>query len=238
MKNLSKYTEPFVKINISELKKWSKKKEIIHAQQNRQFQKYMFFQKAFDLVYDNSISGDYFEFGCHKGRTFSFALAHARMRNMNMDFYAFDSFEGLPNVKNNLTQNDKFKYKALKTNINDFKGIVNKFSFYKKNIHLIPGFYEKSLNKVLVSKFKRKRVKASLINFDCDLEQSVDQALKFSLKFLQRGTILYCDDYFSSYKGNPKLGIPKVIKKNFKNSKFSIVEYCNVGFAAKSFIVY
>ena len=131
MKNLSKYTEPFVKINISELKKWSKKKEIIHAQQNRQFQKYMFFQKAFDLVYDNSIAGDYFEFGCHKGRTFSFALTHARMRNMNMDFYAFDSFEGLPNVKNNLTQNDKFKYKALKTNINDFKGIVNKFSFYK-----------------------------------------------------------------------------------------------------------
>ncbi len=238
MKNLTKNSEPYVEISISDLKKWSKKKEIVYAQKNRQFQKYIFFQKAFDLIYDNSIIGDYFEFGCHKGRTFSFALAHARMRSMNMNFYAFDSFEGLPNVKNNLNQNDKFKHKALKTNMDDFKKIVNKFSFYKKNIQLVPGFYEKSLNKKLINKFKSKKIKASIINFDCDLEQSVDQALKFSLKFLQKGTILYFDDYFSSYKGNPKLGIPKVIKKNFKNSKFSIVEYCNVGFAAKSFIVY
>lgn len=238
MKKLSKNTEPYININIQDLKKWSKKKEIIHAQQNRQLQKYLFFQKAFDLIYDNSVIGDYFEFGCHKGRTFSFALSHARMRNMNMNFYAFDSFQGLPNVINNLAQNDKFKYKALKTNINDFKKIVNKFSFYKKNINLIPGFYENSLNYKLIKKFKRDKVKSSIINFDCDLEQSVDQALKFSMNFLQKGTILYFDDYFSSYKGNPKLGIPRVIKKNFNNSNFSVVEYCNIGFAAKSFIVY
>ena len=142
MKNLTKNSEPYVEISISDLKKWSKKKEIVYAQKNRQFQKYIFFQKAFDLIYDNSVIGDYFEFGCHKGRTFSFALAHARMRSMNMNFYAFDSFEGLPNVKNNLNQNDKFKHKALKTNMDDFKKIVNKFSFYKKNIQLVPGFYE------------------------------------------------------------------------------------------------
>ena len=31
---------------------------------------------------------------------------------------------------------------------------------------------------------------------------------------------------------------PNIIKKRFKNSKFNIVEYLNVGYAAKSFIVY
>ena len=36
----------------------------------------------------------------------------------------------------------------------------------------------------------------------------------------------------------PNKGIPNIIKKRFKNSKFNIVEYLNVGYAAKSFIVY
>ena len=87
-------------------------------------------------------------------------------------------------------------------------------------------------------RLKKNGTKACLINFDCDLTQSVDEALKFSMNFFQEGTILYFDDYFSSYKGNPNKGIPNIIKKRFKNSKFNIVEYLNVGYAAKSFIVY
>lgn len=238
MDKLLKFTEPFIKIDIEKLKKWKKKDEIIYAQQNRQLNKYIFFQKAFDLIYDNSIKGDYFEFGCHKGRTFSFALTHARRRLLKMNFFAFDSFQGLPDVKNNLKQNDKFGAKQLNTNVNQFLKIVNKFTFYKRNIFLIKGFYKHILDKKLISKFKRKKIKASLINFDCDLEQSVEQALKFSLNFIQQGTILYFDDYYSSYKGNPTKGIPKVIKKVFKKSRYSVVEYCNIGFAAKSYIVY
>ena len=105
-------------------------------------------------------------------------------------------------------------------------------------MRIIKGFYEKSLNKKLISSLKKQNTKACFINFDCDLTQSVDQALKFSMSFLQEGTILYFDDYFSSYKGNPNKGIPNIIKKRFKNSKFNIVEYLNVGYAAKSFIVY
>ena len=65
-------------------------------------------------------------------------------------------------------------------------------------------------------------VKACFINFDCDLMQSVDQALKFSMNFIQEGTILYFDDYFSSYKGNPNKGIPNVIKKRFKTQNLTL----------------
>ena len=43
--------------------------------------KYEFFQKAFDLIYDNTIH-DYFEFGVHRARTFRFALSQAKRRNM------------------------------------------------------------------------------------------------------------------------------------------------------------
>ena len=31
----------------------------------------MNFSKAFDLIYDNTIQGDYFEFGVHRARTFN-----------------------------------------------------------------------------------------------------------------------------------------------------------------------
>ena len=48
----------------------------------RQKYKYEFFQKAFDLIYDNTIQGDYFEFGVHRARTFRFALSQAKRRNM------------------------------------------------------------------------------------------------------------------------------------------------------------
>ena len=231
--------EPYVKIEIKDLKKWTKIDEIKYAQINRQKYKYEFFQKAFDLIYDNTIIGDYFEFGVHKARTFRFAMLQAKRRNMKkIKFLAFDSFEGLPDVKNNLKQNDKFKKGLLTTSEKKFKNHIKDFIFYKNNVKIIKGFYEKSLNKKLISALKKQKTKACLINFDCDLTQSVDQALKFSMNFLQEGTIIYFDDYLSSFKGNPNKGIPKIIKKRFKNSKFDIVEYLNIGYAAKSFIIY
>ncbi len=231
--------EPYVDINIKDLKKWNKLDEITYAQMQRQKYKYEFFQKAFDLIYDNTIIGDYFEFGVHRARTFRFAMSQAKKRNMKkIKFLAFDSFEGLPDVKNNIRQNDKFKKGLLTTSERKFKNYIKNFNFYKNNVRIIKGFYEKSLNKKLIFSLKKQNTKACLINFDCDLTQSVDQALKFSMDFLQEGTILYFDDYFSSYKGNPKKGIPNIIKKRFKNSKFNIVEYLNIGYAAKSFIVY
>ena len=39
----------------------------------------------------------YFEFGCHSGRTFSAAVnASNFLKAKNFNFYAFDSFQGLP----------------------------------------------------------------------------------------------------------------------------------------------
>lgn len=231
--------EPYINLNIKDLQNWSKLDEIKYAQMQRQKYKFEFFQKAFDLIYDNSISGDYFEFGVHRARTFRFAMSQAKRRNMKkIKFLAFDSFEGLPNVKNNEKQNDKFKKGMLITSEKKFKSYLKDFNFYRDNVKIIKGFYKNSLNKRLISNLKKNNTKACLINFDCDLTQSLDQALKFSMNFLQEGTIVYFDDYFSSYKGNPKKGIPDIIKKRFQNSKFNIIEYLNVGYAAKSFIVY
>ena len=90
--------EPWVRLHTGkELEYWDKEEEIRWNQTHRQREKYQFYFKAFDFLTDNKITGDYFEFGCHRGRTFRMALTEARHHNLtDMDFLAFDSFAGLP----------------------------------------------------------------------------------------------------------------------------------------------
>ena len=230
--------EPYILIDHKKLAKWSKKDEITHAQQCRQFEKANFFQKAFDKIYDTAIEGDYFEFGCHRARTFSFALMEARKRNMKINFHAFDSFEGLPFYKDMEKQNHLMKHGALTTSKEEFLKIVNRFKYYKKNIKVVKGYYEDSLNPSLLKKYKKNKIKVALINLDCDLVQPVEKALKFCLNFAVDGTILYVDDYYLTFKGNPRKGIPAKINQIISNSKFFLEPYLNVGCTAKSFMMF
>ncbi len=82
----------------NDFSKWDKQAEIEYNNNEiRQKEKYRFFQLAWDYLVANFIEGDYYEFGCHKARTFRMSLSEARKKNLvNINFYAFDSFEGLP----------------------------------------------------------------------------------------------------------------------------------------------
>jgi hypothetical protein len=77
---------------------WSKNDEIAYNNNEiRQRAKYWFFQNSFDYLSANFVEGDYMEFVCHKARTFRMALSEARKKSFEwMNFYAFDSFDGLP----------------------------------------------------------------------------------------------------------------------------------------------
>src|SRR5216684_3152409 len=90
--------EPWVKLaNGSELETWAHDDQIAYNQANRQMHKLGFYVQAFDFLSDNRVHGDYYEFGCHRGRTFRMALTEARRHNLaSMKFFAFDSFAGLP----------------------------------------------------------------------------------------------------------------------------------------------
>lgn len=81
--------EPWVQLD---LVNQDKKQEIEYSQTFRQSEKLKFFQRAFDFLYSNKILGDYFEFGCHRARTIRFALREFIIRQMKMNFFAFDSF--------------------------------------------------------------------------------------------------------------------------------------------------
>jgi hypothetical protein len=89
--------EPF--FTSSHPDKINKKITIKYNQVLRQKYKFDFYDKAFDYIYNNHHEGDYFEFGTHKARTFNMALIISKIKKINMDFYAFDSFQGLPDLR-------------------------------------------------------------------------------------------------------------------------------------------
>jgi O-methyltransferase len=228
-----KIIEPYVKLQLPKTKLQKK----IYNQTFRQNYKLSFYQKAFDFLYTNNISGSYFEFGIHRARTFRFALYESYMRDLEMDFFGFDSFAGLPNVKNYESQNKFFKGGELKTSILDFKKLIKPF-VKKRNIEIIEGFYAKSLNKTLVNNYKKRKIKLSMINIDCDLNQSVKESLNFALQFIQNGTVLYIDDYYLSHKGHPLKGNPKIVKDLLKKYKIIYEPWHICGSSGKSFLLY
>lgn len=225
--------EPWIDLTIRK----SKKSSIQYNQTYRQKEKYNFFQKAYDFLLANNIKGSYFEFGCHRARTFRYALRESIIKNLKQDFYAFDSFQGLPDEKNNQQQNKNFSAGLLKTNKSNFLKLVSKYK-KKRKIYVYDGFYEDSLNKQLIAKFKLNKTIASFINLDCDLEKSVKESLNFALKFIVNGTILYVDDYYNVYNGDPRKGNPKAVRNLLKKNKIYFEPWHIVGTCGKSFLLY
>lgn len=147
--------EPF--FTSSHPNKVSKKITIKYNQILRQRWKYEFYEKTFDYIYNNYHNGDYFEFGVHKARTFNVALIISKIKSINMNFYALDSFRGLPDLKtygngDNIKENKKYIPFSLKTTEKDFDKIIKK-NISGRKIVKIKGFYKDSLNKDLIKKF-------------------------------------------------------------------------------------
>jgi len=138
------------------------------------------------------IPSNFFEFGCHSGRTFSAAVRAAKyLKIKDAQFYAFDSFKGLPETNSN--DDGFFKKGTFLTPIDDFVSLVKKMSglkIDKKNI--IEGFYEHSLT----SELQKRMPKVGVVHIDVDLYSSTVEVLKFIKPLLMVGTVLIFDDWY------------------------------------------
>ena len=232
--------EPWVGLHDGEdLRDWGKQEEIIWNQMHRHREKYAFYVKAFDFLTDNKIEGDYFEFGCHRGRTFRMALTEARHHNLTgMEFLAFDSFEGLPRNEGDHGIGSKWGKGQLVTTERQFMELMRTHGLYLDQIRIIPGFYDLSLNADLTRSLEEETRKASFICLDCDLYESAVPVFIFIEKFLQEGSIVYIDDYWTGYRGNPNQGVSRAFNEHQERSGWKYAEYLSVGWAGKSFITY
>lgn len=94
------------------------------------------------------------------------------------------------------------------------------------------------MNKNLIKKFNKEKIKASFICVDCDLGKSIMESLNFSFKFMINGCILYIDDFFNLTSGDPKNMLDKIIKKLAKKNHKILIDWHLIGSFGKSYLVF
>jgi hypothetical protein len=119
------------------------------------------------------------EFGVFEGYSINYFA-----KKLPQDIYGFDSFEGL--------QEDWAGW-VLPKGTFDLGGKLPKV---KKNVHLIKGWFDKTLPVFLQSHPE----KFSFIHIDCDTYEATKAALFYLNPRIVEGTVIIFDEYFS-YRG-------------------------------------
>lgn len=147
------------------------------------------------------IGGYFFEFGCHSGNTMRMAWKHSR-HLFDWTYVAFDSFEGLPELKPKDDQ-EIWKKGKLATAEEDYVKIVTSAGMPRDRLITVKGFYDQTLTPELARRLGDK--KAAAVYIDCDLYESTVPILEFINGFLQIGTIIIFDDWYC-FHGDPIRG--------------------------------
>lgn len=231
--------EPWVHLEDGKtLANWGREDEIAYNQTNRQIHKHRFYRNAFDFLTDNRISGDYLEFGCHRARTFRMALTEARKHNLSsMKFWAFDSFEGLP-AHNEHPAIPAWVPGALKTSVEEFGALILAHGIYLENVIGVQGFYTDTLTSERQKAFEESGITAALITVDCDLYESAVPVFNFIDHLLQAGTVLYLDDQFAGFRGDPDKGVAKAFAEYQAWSPWRFIPHLHVGWGGRSYIAH
>jgi O-methyltransferase len=178
--------------------------EVLGKRQENRISEFGMLAQAFDFIKTNGISGDYFEFGLWRGKTFGWARLMAQRYGIKgVRFRGFDSFQGLP--KPSETEHNIWSQGQFACSRREFEQLLEKKGFRPVEYELTEGFYDQTLTEELSSRLQSQGVKASLVYIDCDLYESARQALWFMRPFLQDGTILCFDDWFA-YRGRSDMG--------------------------------
>ena len=175
----------------------------------------------------------FFEFGCHSGRTFSATVNAAKYFNMkDAEFYAFDSFEGLPET--DIEEDGIFRTGSFYTSKSDFLKIVKqKTGLDMDNDHIIKGFYSDSLT----TELQKRMPKVGMVHIDVDLYSSTMQILEFIKPLIVVGTVIVFDDWYCFPPGSNKGEMRAVKEFSAANPSFQLEEWKAYSTFGKSFFV-
>jgi O-methyltransferase len=192
--------------------------------------------QAFEFAKINNVQGAYFEFGVWRGKTFKMARRMARRYGYTpTKYFAFDSFEGLPEVNDRPYEVWSKGQFACSEDV--FHSIIVNDGFQPAEFELIPGFFGHSLTPALVERLQSLRVRASVVYIDCDLYESTVPVLASIRHFVQDGTIVCFDDYFN-YRGRADFGEQKALAEFvLTNPQLSLTPYMPYSPLGMSFIV-
>ena len=149
------------------------------------------------------LAGDIVEIGVYKGGT---ARLICELKG-NKNLYLFDTFEGLPNTKDD----DSFVQKGWLHNTSVES--VKKYLANYENVHFLKGVFPETSAPVSSKKF-------SFVHLDANLYQTTLDALEFFWPRMTSGGRIVCHDYNT----NSMPGIKKAFSEFFKDELEKIIE--------------
>ncbi len=195
------------------------------------------------FVAKGGVPGDYLEFGVFRGASFIRAmkihefLFRRKQQLEAMNFYAFDSFQGLPEISNAVDKEvEQFADGQYAAGHDLFVRNLKKAKVDMSRVHVVEGYYEQSLAQS--KKAGLNLTSAAIIHIDCDLYESTAQVLDFATEYVVDGTVILFDDWLC-FKGHPRRGERLAFTEWLeRNPRFSATEWYRVGWQATSFIIH
>ena len=210
--------------------------------------------RAWGHVFTNQMSGGYYEFGVYKGESFRDSyrmyLPHVKWmkaqsespemwrRKINWDlkhsFYAFDTFEGMPENDEN---NDTFAKGTLLGCLDEVKSAGEKIGMREGDqIKYFKGNFS-DIGKERSDEFSNLQP-AAIVNIDSDLYASARDALELINPKLRQGTVLLMDDY-NCFSANQKKGERYALSEFLeKNPDKEVEKWFQYSLTGQAFIVH
>jgi O-methyltransferase len=178
--------------------------------------------------------GDYAEFGVYRGDTFAHVFRRARDLMPPMRFFAFDSFEGLPQLKG-IDQEGEFWQGQFACSQQDFEANLKQKGVDMSRVRIVPGWFDRTLTDA--SKEEHSLRVVSIAYIDCDVYESCVSVLSFLTDLVRQGSILLFDDWFN-YRNRATHGVQRVTTEWLAaNKRITLTEWCTFLPFGKAFIV-
>jgi O-methyltransferase len=183
-------------------------------------------EKTAFLAASDKIEGDYLEFGVFQGKTvieayhsfrrtfeqrisevgFNGTSGDATQRQRiwdQMRFFAFDSFEGLPEPQGIDADTRDFSGGQYAAGVEEVRQNLLRAGVPADRVVFVPGWFDVTCMPATAEEHGIR--KAAAIWIDCDLYHSTTKVLEFVTPLLQDGTVIVFDDWYS-FRGNPRRG--------------------------------
>lgn len=159
-----------------------------------------------DYLVGAQVPGDYCEFGVYKGDTFQYAARLLEPALPHMRYFAFDSFEGLPQPSgldcvDGYSSN--FHKGEFAVSLEDVRRRVALAGADMSKVVFVQGWFDQTLTNETAVGLGLDKVAAAWI--DCDLYESTVPILDFLTPRLSVGSILLFDDW-RVFRNLPEFG--------------------------------
>jgi O-methyltransferase len=186
---------------------------------------------AFNYAHSEGIPGDYAEFGVWQGRTFVEAWRLGSRTPTRRRYFAYDSFEGLPEVEGE-DDTGRWETAEFSHSRRAFEARLRRARVPGSDIEVVEGFFDATLKPEVA---EPRQVAIAWV--DCDLYLSTVPVLDFLTDRLAQGAILLFDDWFC-FKGDADAGEQKACGEWLaRNPGITLVPWRQFNWAGQAFIV-